>query len=470
MTATQKYSLKMLPEQDSRSRTFYWLIVFLLAIALLTGGSSRGDVQSLVILRPVAVICCGIGLWSIRADDFRNFRFVLALAIGFLFVAIMYLIPLPAEYVSGLSGHSIIREIDAHSDLSGNWRPISMAPLASFNALSSLSVPMAVLLIGIQLNKADQYRLLPVLIVLGLLSGVMGFVQAISPGDGPTYLYRITNFGASVGFFANRNHQAFMLAICPPMLAVLATSSLYNQSNKKITRIFCLAFAVITIPLLSITGSRAGILIGISSIFVSIFIYQFDGKSKLDSKKTNSYLNTILFVLIVMLLALFSVIFARAEAVDRLFVTDASSELRFQFWPIALQAGYDYFPIGSGLGSFVSVFNIVENNNSIAHYYINHAHNEYIEFFIEGGIIVIFIFLLSLILFLKKIKLMIFSKIKSGTAYIFEFLAIVLIVFFVFSSFVDYPLRVPFLASVFMICVIWLVGKPSSKTQKVGAL
>src|SRR3546814_18783044 len=74
------------------------------------------------------------------------------------------------------------------------------------------------------------------------MSGGLGLAQVIGPRDGPLYLYEITNNGSAVGLFANRNHQAALLACLFPMLAVYA--SIDHPSAERMRLKFALCASV----------------------------------------------------------------------------------------------------------------------------------------------------------------------------------------------------------------------------------
>ncbi|MBX4390160.1 hypothetical protein K4H03_29200, partial [Mycobacterium tuberculosis] len=55
-----------------RRSAIYWVLVGILCITFLTGGSARSDAVSLILLRPLAVIACAIALWRMpRAVVYR---------------------------------------------------------------------------------------------------------------------------------------------------------------------------------------------------------------------------------------------------------------------------------------------------------------------------------------------------------------------------------------------------------------
>ncbi|MCU0729849.1 MAG: O-antigen polymerase, partial [Sphingopyxis sp.] len=188
-------------------------------ILFLMGGGSRDDIASLPLLRPLAVALLTAAIIAAPADAWTPYRWpLMALGAAALVVALQ-LVPLPPAMWQALPGRDIIIGIDRLAGLDGTWRPLNMAPSRGWNALFALAVPAAMLAVMIKAGE-DAWAKLPVVLVLvGLGSGVLGALQLLSPGDGPLYLYRITNNDAAVGLFANRNHNAMFIACQFPLIA-----------------------------------------------------------------------------------------------------------------------------------------------------------------------------------------------------------------------------------------------------------
>ncbi len=132
------------PAQPSRLEVprpqFIVLCAFLVA-AFAMGGSARGDIQSLMILRPVSAITLGYGLTSLNWGHLKAHRWILGFAAALIVLPIAQLVPLPASVSYALPGHSLIADIDQASGNYGVARPISLAPSQTRNALWSMMAP-----------------------------------------------------------------------------------------------------------------------------------------------------------------------------------------------------------------------------------------------------------------------------------------------------------------------------------------
>ena len=89
------------------------------------------------------------------------------------------------------------------------WRPLSLEPSRTWNAFFSMFVPLvAVGFVGLLWNRERRW-ILPPILAMGVLSMVVGYLQAL--GADSLYFYRVTHGHHPVGLFANKNHQAVLL-------------------------------------------------------------------------------------------------------------------------------------------------------------------------------------------------------------------------------------------------------------------
>jgi hypothetical protein len=117
----------------------------LLVLVFLTGGGSRDDIQSLVVLRPVALLLGAYAATRITADQWRAIAVPAWLLIAIATVLTLQLIPLPPEVWTSLPGRELHAQALLAAGLGDAWYPVSLSPAKTLNALMSLSVPMAAL-------------------------------------------------------------------------------------------------------------------------------------------------------------------------------------------------------------------------------------------------------------------------------------------------------------------------------------
>jgi O-antigen ligase len=448
----------------------YWTFNTFLIVVFLTGGGARADIQSLVILRPAAVMFCVISIWTIKWSDVQANKFLFGIAVVVFLLVGAHLIPLPPSIWRALPGREIILEIDKVARLGDVWRPIALVPPAAWNAFFSLFVPLAALLFGVQLTSEERLKLLPILLGLGLFSGFWGLLQAIGDPQGPLYLYQATNNGSAVGLFANRNHQAVMLAMLFPMLAVYACAGVRTEEQAKVRGYIALAAGVVLVPLLLVTGSRMGLILGVLGLASTLLLYRKPA-SLIPKKRKISKLDLrwLLGAFAVLCLGALTVIMSRAEALQRLSAPDQAEDLRFRAWGPIAEMAWKYFPVGSGIGSFVEVFQIDEPTVLLSPSYLNHAHNDWLEVYLSAGAPGLAV--MAIVLFAAgKLSWAVFHKVAGGRADIRHArLGAVMIAIFAVGSLADYPLRVPSLSCVFVIAAIWLARDGTASTKSAGS-
>ncbi|MGN7932836.1 O-antigen ligase family protein [Sphingopyxis sp. 22461] len=455
---TQRFSAFSGPSADRSEARAYWALIGFLILVFLTGGASRSDVQSLLILRPLAVVFCGFALLSITKEQIRTYRFFFLMA-GLIFILVgIHLIPLPPAIWQALPGREVIIEIDNAVGNKDLWRPITMTPSAGANAFFSLFVPLAVLLLIVQLDGARLQRLATPILILGAISGVIGIFQVAGDARGPLYFYRITNPGAAVGFFSNRNHQAILLLTMFPIIAFFASKSMKTENAIKLRRAVAVGIVALLIPLILVTGSRLGLLLGLISLTCSWFIYrkpEATGVRKRTERK--NYTVAIMAALGVMLLALVTVLASRAEALQRLLGTNFAEEARVGAWGITSQIAWKNMPLGSGAGSFVELYRMVEPVASLTPVYFNHAHNDWLEVWMTFGVPgVALIALAGAGYVVAAWKLFTSRTTRPNSTTLLAQTGAAIILFFALSSIVDYPLRTPSLACLFVVACCWM--------------
>ncbi len=446
----------------------YWALVAFLVLTFLTGGGSRADIQSLIVLRPAAMIFCGIALWSLKWAHVKAHKSLFIISATIFGLVGSHLIPLPPLIWQALPGREIIVEISNAVELGKVWRPMAMVPSAAWNALYSLFVPLAVLLLGVQLSRQQRAKLLLWVLGLGLFSGFWGLLQAIGDPQGPLYLYQVTNNGSAVGLFSNRNHQAILLAMLFPMLAIYACVGITSEEQAKVRSSLALAAGAVLVPLLLVTGSRAGLIVGVLALISTTALYHKPKITVPRKRKGNKRdLRWMLIAFGVICLGGLTIFMSRAEAFQRIIAPDQTENLRFKVWGPIISMAWKYFPFGSGVGSFVEVYQIDEPLDLLSIDYFNHAHNDFVETFMTTGLFGILIIFNSMVVFAKFSWKAFRSNPDEVRGLLFSRLGAVVIAIFVLGSIGDYTLRTPSLASVLVIAVLWLTNAHTS-SQKGG--
>ncbi len=445
----------------------FWILAAFLIVVFLTGGASRVDVQSLPILRPFSVLICAIALMSLRRHHLEGRHSLFAAFTIALVLALTHVIPLPPSIWQALPGRAELMAVDSLTSIKDQWRPLTIAPANGWHAFASLFAPLAVLLLGVQLGRDDLRRLLPLVIGLGAISGLVGLLQVISDPQGPLYLYRITNNGAAVGLFSNRNHAATLLACLFPLLAVYASIATGTEDQIKARRLLSASVAIVLVPLILVTGSRSGLISGILGLVAAGLIYRrpADGR-KVRRGDARKFVGTvpILSGIAAISLGFLTFFFSRAEAIERLFAETADVS-RFDYWSLSVDIFWKYFPWGSGSGSFVEAFLIAEPNSLLTAEYVNRAHNDWIETAVTFGLPGLLLLASSVVLFAVQ-GYRIWAVADGGSRSVaLARAASAAILIVAIASLSDYPLRTPTMMSLFALYLLWFANARSEHNQ-----
>lgn len=442
-------------------RAHFWLLAIFILLLALGGGSSRGDAQSLAILLPAAIVFFAVGLWGTTVSQIWHNRYVGAVIAIVVSVCFLQLLPLPPKIWSGLPGRQLSMQIDGIVGLQNVWRPISLVPTMTRDTMYGLFVPLAVWIWLIKLGKTERRLMLPLLIGAGLSSALLALIQVGSDPKGNLYWYAVTNNGSAVGLLANRNHQAVFLATLFPMMAVFCSVNIQNEIRQKMKLYAALGIAAMVIPLILVTGSRAGLFGGLLGILSAIYLYRPPIVST-GAKKSISiaWVNYGFAAAGIILLAVATIFMSRAEAFQRLISSGAGEDLRLKTWNPIIDSANSYFPAGSGYGSFAYIFRQHEPEMLLRTSYFNQAHNELLDLYMTGGVITLAILSAAVLGFVKTgVRAMSFGRTRHKDILLAQ-MSTVIICMFAGASIVDYPLRTPFLSGLFMIFVGWLACLP----------
>lgn len=426
-----------------------WVLLLLLVSTMLLGGGSRDDIRSLLVLRPLTALAFVAALALAFPEAWRRGRAIVLLAGLGLVSVLAQLIPLPPGVWASLGGREPVVAAYAAAGLALPWLPVTLTPAATWNAAFALLTPLCGILLGLSLDAHGRMVVLRLVIGIGLVSGFIGLLQAISGPDSALYFYRHTNEGSAVGLFANRNHQAMLLAILFPLLA--AHAALVAAARGRMAAfIWPMTYVLwgFLVPLLLVTGSRAGLLAGVVGLGAALWIAR---SAQRDTRRRNAATDRSKWLIAalgtVLVGGIIAITMTRATAVQRLVAGD-EEELRLEVLPVIWRAAGDFFPWGSGYGSFPEVYRIYEPAAMLGPNYLNHAHNDFAELLLTGGMPVLVLLLAGAVLLGAGLWQTVRLRSRDGDRVMIARAMAAATVILVLGSVTDYPLRTPSLALV----------------------
>lgn len=446
----------------SEDLTFWSLIAFL-AIVALTGGSSRATSFGHVVTLGVATVAAAGWIAFAQPPVDRRLRLGFAFLGSCAALICVQLVPLPPAWWSTLPGREDYVSAAAATDTLQFWRPLSLAPDLTWNALFALTIPAA-LLIGLsRLSTRRRAKLMLPLAALIFVSGVLGLAQVSGGPASPLRWYGGNPDPSAVGFLANRNHQALLLACALPILAALASMPDTRINRGAPLRWGTLGVAGFIVLMLPSTGSRAGLVLGGLAILLSTAIATPALKQTLLGMRRRGRQRFIAGAAAAFLafIAVF-VFMGRNVAFSRIASLDPLTDQRVRAFPVVMDITRTYFPWGTGVGAFEPVFRHFEPFALLKLTFFNQAHNDIVQLVLEGGAPAALLLVILLVWWVIA-TFRAWQAVPSAQALAARAGSAIILLCLV-ASLVDYPLRTSLMLAIFCVAAVWMLTPVSDRS------
>lgn len=378
--------------------------VFLLTCAvfsggLLFGGSGGSFGDTIVQLLALPLIVLAAMHWSqsqLRGPDWA----ALAIIVGIAVLAFVQLVPLPLSIWTALPGRAdLLREMQSVG-VTPAWQSLSLNPYTTERALL-WTLPAIAMFLAVRWMSSRQRRVL----LLGMFLGAIGllilaFVQRSAPESDVmatannalakanfalTSLQKPTAPPPSnqfiTGLFSNRNHFATFLAMTIPLVVAMGMR-IWLERTKGQPNTWVPWSALLVLVIVGLLGgmfqthSRAALVLGGLSLVGSMALLRRIGLNR-----------KLVWAIVVLTFvgALLAIQMAASQTVARL-DQSPSTDLRWQIHATTLQAARHFGPLGSGLGTFVQAYQTVQPEKDFGPKFINRAHSDYHELWLETGV------------------------------------------------------------------------------------
>lgn len=427
------------------------------AVTMLGGGSARVDVAAVMPVRLAAVGLIAAVLLLAPAERLARARAAMVFVGLCALLVALQLVPLPPAIWSALPGRARYA-FDVQAGFGSVWRPLSLTPDLTVNTLLALLPATAAALWMRIAGQSTRPMVLLVVIACGLLSAVLGLLQLGAGPGTPLRYYAITNPDSAVGLFANRNHNAMLLAIVIPALACWAGLGGREMRETGVIKSWiALGAAIFLLAMAAMTGSRGGLVLAVATSAIGALLYWqlLSGWRAPKRVRTGGAAARWLPVAGAALALVLAGVLSRTAAFARLLQTDPLDEQRGAWLAPLTEMFRAFFPVGAGFGSFDSIFRGFEPFEMLQTTYLNAAHNDLLQLAIEGGVGG----LALLGLFLCWWGMRVFATWRAplaGEGAAFARLGSVMTGTMMVASLFDYPLRTPIHAVVFAIACGWL--------------
>lgn len=450
--------LKAIAPAAPRTFSLAWILLCVLLLVMqAAGGASRADALGQVVVRGAAWLLLIIAILFCGRPDARGGGPVVLLFAAACVLLLLQLIPLPPSIWAVLPGRDVITHASAVAGEPQVWRPWSIVPAATLNALFSLVVPATTLWLALCLREEERGRLTGVLLFLAFASAVVGLIQGSSLAfDNPLINETV---GTVSGVFANRNHFALQMAIG----CVLALAWGFGQASGRSSRgIIGIGLALLFLLSILVSGSRMGALLGSLGLATG-FLLSLSGIRCALARYPGWAFTALVSTAAVSIigLVLLGASAGRARSIDRLFAVDPGQDMRTRGLSTVMSAAREYFPAGSGVGGFDPIFRLHEPFGLLKPTYFNHAHNDFMEVAVDAG-------LPGLVLLAATLCWWGWASIKAWRAgsarqAVRAKMGSALLLLLIVASLVDYPARTPVIMAWAMIAAIWLSQGTQSK-------
>ncbi|THD37167.1 MAG: O-antigen ligase domain-containing protein [Sphingomonas sp.] len=443
--------------RSNRPHTLYAALIFLV-VTVLFGGASRYNVGTSIVPRLAALIALVYLFWRRHGSPIKIERPVLVFWLLLFAVPLIQLIPLPWSVWTALPGRGLARDVYTAIGVQP-WLPISLSPSRTLDFLLALFVPLAAYLLGSHLDFAGRAVVLRAMLALALISAVVGLLQLTSGSSSPLYFYHITNDDSSVGFFANANHLSLFLAGAI-IIALAWLGDSMAVTGRIVAPAVVSAGVAVAVLLFGIAGtsSRAGAIFSVIALVGGMTMLPFE---RVGLRR--SYVLGGAAAVTIALAAGLGLVLSGTLLSGR-FAWGSDTQERVNLLPQFGRIIHDFFPFGSGLGSFEPIFKSYEKAQELNFGYWNQAHHDYAQVAIEAGLAGIALVLAFLVWYGFRVVGIWrngdeSSRVRRQQATAALFMALVLL-----HSGGDYPMRTGAIAATFAFLAAFLTAPNESRT------
>ena len=367
--------------QDWPARLTAPTAAIVLAAALLLGGGTMQGLpgDAIVIALGLLLAVLLVAAWPARA--LSPYRFELALLAAVLVLPLLQLLPLPPALWTALPGRAALAAQQATVGIAPHWAPLSLDPAGTWRAWLALLPGASLFVAALTLDTRRLERLTALIPLLALAGALLGFAQVAGGPGSPLRLFAYTQRGSAEGFFANRDHFADLLNVAMLLTAAWLIALWLQPRAQASGRALVMAAGWVTLAALLIglllTQSRAGVALGALTLLAIVVLAWRAGQAKPRLAR-----RVAMTLLVIAMLSLQWGLYAVLARLHQDVFEDARWWIMRTTWIAAQHYGW----LGSGIGSFVHVLPQFQSRATLIPPYVNHAHDDYLELWLEGGI------------------------------------------------------------------------------------
>ncbi len=339
---------------------------------------------------------------------------------------------------------------------------LSLAPWNTVrDALLLLTCALAgYLVIRVFIHKKQINRLMIVIISSGVFQALFGLSQM--PRSSPSLLFypKTHNLDSATGTFVNRNHfSGYLELVIPIALALLISRiDLLSMPGMKWRRrlsaltsrgtagnvVLTIGFLFMALGILK-SNSRSGVVLLALTflLFAELIVLTF---SRMKLRRAWLLRALKIGIILVTLIALYSGV---ESMIGRFSIDNLLQDGRPRYWTTIMRVVKDFPLFGTGLGTFALSYEAYETLGLQGMF--DHAHNDYLEFLSELGIVG-FALLFAGIFFILADAFLVWFKRRNVEARSLAMGGLVSITVLLLHSLTDFNLHIP--ATMYLFSVI----------------
>jgi O-antigen ligase len=351
-------------------------------------------------------------------------------------------LPGHAKYVDAMEGLGIAP---------AQWRAITISPDATWASLLAGLPLIAAFLVG-YLATVRQYRMLiRVVAVIALAQVLLGLLQ-LSGGERSPFYFGMQTYGSAIGSMGTRNEFANLIAMALCGYVWLAYDdvrySMHYQPGAPLTQgrfddrhamaAWVLGGLVLLVGIL-ISHSRGGAFFGLACSLLALAA---------AGLRVFGWSRGWRFALpLAVLLLIGAVSMVGIDAVLHRLVGEQlrnAAGFRGELWRSTWHAALAFLPFGSGWGTYDIAYRPFQTPMIVG--YPNHAHNDYLELLLEGGLIFVALAALAAWVSVRRAVSLLMQSWRERTLDRESMLAAIAgigLLGFLLHAGVDFPMRVP---------------------------
>jgi len=363
------------------ARALGGLSALLAAAAIVFAGATREGELLNAGVRLLALFVILLAAFRLSRIDLRSeWKRPLILAAAIAALPLIQMIPLPPLIWTQLPGRGEIAALYDAAGMPVPWLGLSLNPEGSLNAAFALLPGLAMFLAIITVETRGRIFTALVAVAFALAGTLLGLAQVSDGPESTLRFYETTNPTSAVGFFSNRNHQASLQLVAMPLVTAVLAATFPNRRGWPSVPAMVIAGALLALLAVTtvLTDSRAGMVLYPPVVAACALILLRDRIPRISGRAMLTVLGgTVIFAGLVAGGALMG----RPELVAEL-----ASDPRMVGLPTISAEALRQLPFGSGLGTFDEIYRSRESVEGLQSAYLNHAHNDLLELWLEAGL------------------------------------------------------------------------------------